>query len=362
MKTKIFYLFIMVLVISACGGSGDDSLPDSSDNNGNTSGNNPSSDWLIPLSEVKDGGPGKDGIPSVDAPKFVNASDASAAYLNDGDLVIGVVIGDDIRAYPHSIMDWHEVVNDEINNNFITINYCPLTGTAFGWNSNAGGEKSTFGVSGLLYNANLILYDRKTGSNWSQLKLKCVNGSLKGDEPVLVNVIETNWITWKTLYPNTKVLSRETGFSRNYGNYPYGDYKTNQNFFIFTASPSNNALPNKERIYAIMDGDVAKVYQFQTFLGGKAIKELFRGKEYLVVGNEKIINSFELNASQLSLTFEFSFTNGQQFFKDNEGNKWSVFGKAFEGPRTGEVLKTSKSVVSYWFAIASFYPNPEIYN
>lgn len=363
MKTKIFYLFLMALAISACGGGSDDSFtPDSGNNNGNPPPTNTSSDWLIPRSEVKDGGPGKDGIPSLDSPKFVAASDAGASFLTDDELVIGVVIGNDIKAYAHSILNWHEVVNDEINNNFITVNYCPLTGTAFGWNSNAGGEKTTFGVSGLLYNANLILYDRKTGSNWAQLRLQCVNGTLKGDEPVLINVVETNWKTWRTLYPNTKVLTRETGFARNYNNYPYGDYKTNQNFFIFTPSPLNSALPNKERIYAIMDENVAKVYQFQNFIGGKTIKDTFHGKDYLLVGNENIINSFELTGSQTSLTFEFSFTNSEQFFSDNEGNKWSVFGKALEGPRAGEVLKTSKSVVSFWFAIAAFYPNPQIFN
>lgn len=359
MKTNIFYLFMVALTITACGNGGN--ILDPGNNTGNLPPVSTSPDWLIPKGEVKDGGPGKDGIPSIDSPKFVNASDSGASFLVDEDLIVGVVIGDDIKAYPHKIMDWHEVVNDEIGSNFITINYCPLTGTAFGWNSNAGGEKSTFGVSGLLYNTNLILYDRKTDSNWSQLKLQCVNGALKGDEPALVNVVETNWKTWRTLYPNTKVLSLDTGFSRNYNNYPYGDYKTNQNFFIFAASPSNDALPNKERLYAIMDEDVAKVYQFQKFIGGKAIKQLFNGKEYLVVGNENIINSFELNASQSSLTFEFSFTNGEQFFADNEGNKWSVFGKAIEGPRTGEVLKASKSVVSFWFAIAAFYPNPQIF-
>lgn len=363
MKTKIFYLFMMALVITSCSGGGsDDTLPDPDNNTGNPPPINTSPDWLIPRDEVKDGGPGKDGIPSLDSPKFVNASDSGASFLADEDLVVGVVIGDDIKAYPHAILDWHEIVNDVIGSDFITINYCPLTGTAFGWKSMADGVNTTFGVSGLLYNTNLILYDRKTGTNWSQLKLQAVNGSLIGDVPLLVNVVETTWKTWRTLYPNTKVLSLDTGFSRNYNNYPYGDYKTNQNFFIFTPSPLNSALPNKERLYAIMDENVAKVYQFQKFSGGKAIKELFNGKEYLVVGNENIINSFELTGNHSNLIFTYSFTNGEQFFKDNEGNKWSVFGKAIEGPRTGEVLKTSKSVVSFWFAIAAFYPNPVIYN
>jgi len=363
MKNSVYYAVILLFFLVACGEGGDDTPasnpPDSSNNNEN---NNNNTDWLIPISEVKDGGPGKDGIPSLDTPKFVNIIESGASYLDDEDLVIGVVIGNDIKAYPHSILDWHEIVNDEINNKFITINYCPLTGTAFGWNSISDGVKSTFGVSGLLYNTNLILYDRNTESNWSQLKLKCVNGILIGNEPEMVNIVETNWKTWRTLYPNTKVLSLETGFSRNYNNYPYGDYKTNQNFFIFTPSPLNKILPNKERVHAITDENRAKVYQFQNFNNGKIINEMFNGKEYLIVGNQNIINSFELNESQTNLNFEYSFVNGEIFFKDDEGNKWSIFGKAIQGPRTGEILKGSKSVVSFWFAIAAFYPNPLIYN
>lgn len=366
MKKKIFYAFTMLLFLVACGGSndGDTFSPNPTDpigNNDNSGDNSTTQDWLIPVSEVKDGGPGKDGIPSVDSPQFVNANDFRADYLNDDDLVIGIVKGDIVRAYPHLIMDWHEIVNDNLNNNFITINYCPLTGTAFGWSSVADGVKSTFGVSGLLYNTNLILYDRDTDSYWSQLELQCVNGSLIGDEPILESVVETNWRTWKALYPATKVMSLETGFSRNYGNYPYGDYKTNQDFFLFTATPSNDALPNKERVYAIINQDASRVYQFQKFIGGKVFKENFLGTDYLVVGNENLIYSFELNEDQSNLIFEYDFNNSEVFFKDNEGNKWSIFGKALEGPRVGETLKASKSVVSYWFAIAAFYPNPTVY-
>ncbi|MFK5958804.1 MAG: DUF3179 domain-containing protein [Lutibacter sp.] len=386
MKVKKFYVIIMVLFLIACGGNSTDSLDLNSSGSGGNTGNNTgdnsgsgsgtnsggnnsdnsdsnatSQDWLIPISEVKDGGPGKDGIPSLDFPKFLSIGEFGADYLNDNELVVGIVKDNEARAYPHKILDWHEIVNDNLNEKFITINYCPLTGTAFGWRSNSRGENTTFGVSGLLYNTNLILYDRNTDSNWSQLKLKCVNGNQIGHEPVLESVVETNWGTWKKLYPNTKILSLKTGFSRNYDNYPYGDYKTNNDFFIFTASPSNNALPNKERIYAIIGDGVSKVYQFQKFTNGKVINELFNGKEYLVVGNENLIYSFELNESQLDLAFEYDFNNSEVFFKDNEGNKWSVFGKAIEGPRTGEQLKASKSVVSYWFAIAAFYPNPEIY-
>ncbi len=356
MKNITFYFFLFCLPLLSC-----------NENDSNVSGQtttpppNSASEWTIPINEVKDGGPGKDGIPSIDNPKFINVSQVNPALIGSDDLIIGIVIGDEAKAYPHVILDWHEIVNDKLNEDLVSISYCPLTGTAFGWKSRANGTTSTFGVSGLLYNTNLILYDRNTDSNWSQLKLECVNGTLINNKPKLVNVVETNWGTWNKLYPNTKVLSTDTGFSRTYGNYPYGDYKTNQDFFLFNATPTNNALPNKERIYAILDGDKSKVYQFSKFGKGNAFKDEFNGKNYLIVGDSNIISAFEVSSQFSSLNFEYSFNKTEGFFKDDEGNEWSIFGKAIDGPKKGQSLTVSRSVVSYWFAIAAFYPNPEIF-
>ncbi|MCF6214103.1 MAG: DUF3179 domain-containing protein [Flavobacteriaceae bacterium] len=359
MKKILLVTFVATIAISCSGGSsGNVSSVGNNSNNGGSSSN--SSNWLIPINQVKDGGPGKDGIPSIDSPIFANANTDNINFINDTDLIIGIVKDGVTKAYPHFILDWHEVVNDNLNGNFTTISYCPLTGTSFGWKSKSNGSKTSFGVSGLLYNANLILYDRKTDSNWSQLRLEAVNGTLIGNKPTLVNVVETNWRTWKSLYPNTQILTTNTGFSRNYDRYPYGDYKTNQDFFIFEVSPLNNALPHKERVYAIMTNTKSVVYRFQNFSNGKALKQSFEGKDYLVVGNADLINSFELNTSQASLNYTFSFNNSEAFFTDDEGNTWDVFGKAISGPRTGEHMKGAKSVVSYWFAIAAFYPNPII--
>ncbi len=352
MKKNVLYLFACYSLLISCSSS-------DIDNGTATPGDN-TGQWLIPISEVKDGGPGKDGIPSIDNPNFTTANDAN--FLNDNDLVVGVVQGNQAKAYPHIILDWHEVVNDEINNTFITLNYCPLTGTAFAWESMSNGTKTTFGVSGLLYNANLILYDRNTDSNWSQLGLECVNGQLINNKPELVDVVETNWKTWKALYPDTEVLTTQTGFSRTYGISPYGDYSTNNNRFIFTPSITNAALPNKKRVYAIIDDDESKVYQFSDFNNGGIIKDTFKATNYLIVGNEDLIYGFKLSGEHENLTFEYDFSGSESFFKDNEGNKWSIFGKAIEGPRAGETLIAAKSVVSYWFAIAAFYPNPEIFS
>jgi hypothetical protein len=354
MKKHVLILFLSLAIISC-------STSNSSGEENQETQNPTDNSWLIPISEVKDGGPGKDGIPSIDNPDFVSIVNAS--FLNDDDLVVGIVINNEAKAYPHIIMDWHEIVNDNIGNDFFTLNYCPLTGTAFAWESMSNGVKSTFGVSGLLYSANLIMYDRNTDSNWSQLRLECVNGSLINDEPVLLSVVETDWKTWKTLYPNTKVLSTETGFSRSYGNSPYGDYSTNNSRFIFRPDITNSALPNKDRVYSIIDDNKSKVYEFSSFTGGKIIKDNFNNKNYLVVGNENVINAFELSSEYANVTFEYKINASEgTIFKDDLGNTWSLFGEAVSGPNTGNRLNKTKAVVSYWFAIAAFYPNPEIYS
>lgn len=362
MKKYILKLILMLLIFSCSsiandndqnGIGGSSSMPD----NGITDSNS----WLIPINEIRDGGPGKDGIPSIDSPNFTNVNDVD--FLNDNDLVIGIINDNEIKAYPHIIMDWHEVTNDQIGDDFVTINYCPLTGTAFAWESVANGTRSTFGVSGLLYNANLILYDRNTDSNWSQLGSECVNGELIGSKPNLLDVVETDWKTWKALYPDSKILNRQTGFSRTYGISPYGNYATNNDFFIFRPDIINPALPNKERVYCIIDDNTSKVYQFSNFTGGKVIKDSLNEKDYLIVGNEFIINAFELSPEYANTNFQYEYRDAEKtIFTDDSGNAWSIFGEVISGPNTGESLVKTKSVVSYWFAIAAFYPNPEIYS
>ncbi|MGI9543245.1 MAG: DUF3179 domain-containing (seleno)protein, partial [Cyclobacteriaceae bacterium] len=123
---------------------------------GGGSGGN-SNDWLVPSNEVLGGGPGKDGIPALETPEMISV--AQATYLRDDDLVIGFRSGIDVRAYSHKVLDWHEIINDDVNGTAIAVTYCPLTGTAIGWDRNISGGTTTFGVSGLLYNTNLIPYD-----------------------------------------------------------------------------------------------------------------------------------------------------------------------------------------------------------
>jgi hypothetical protein len=362
MKTKIL-VFLTLLFIIGCDSSPEETnINSSSDNTEDNSGSNSQNgDWTISKDQVIDGGSGIDGIPSLDNPNFLNASDPEVNnYMDANDLIIGLVYEGEIKAYPHRILDWHEIVNDEINNQKIVINYCPLTGTGFGWRGNFSNLNTNFGVSGLLYNTNLILYDRETQSYWSQLKLEAINGAKIRTKPELISVVETTWGNWKNMYPQTKILSNSQAINRNYAYYPYGPYKEEHDLLFFPVTPLNQTLPLKQRVHAIIENNRAYTYKFNNFSNGNILTDSFNSKNILIVGNNNTIVSFELNSNQTSLVFTYAYNNSEIFFSDNEGNKWSVTGIAIEGPRIGERLTRTSSLMSYWFAIASFYPNPTL--
>ncbi len=348
---KVFALLVCLGVLLSCSSS--------SVENSNP-GLQQSSEWSIPVTEVLDGGPGRDGIPALTNPNVVAAATVTQSFLLDSDLVIGYKQGNVVKAYPHIILDWHEIINDNLGDVSVAITYCPLTGTGIGWNRVLNGSETTFGVSGLLYNTNLIPFDRATNSNWSQILNESVNGDLIGDKIDVITLFETNWGTWKAMYPNSEVVSTSTGFSRTYGISPYGDYNTNNNRFFFPVA-KDDRLPLKERIHAVIVDDKAKAYRFSDFDTDNVIQDSFEGNDYLIVGNENFMVSFELDASVANLEFSYTFSGGEVLLGDNEGNEWNIFGEAVSGPRTGQFLKPSTSFMAFWFSIPAFYTT-EVYN
>ncbi|HHH49598.1 MAG TPA: DUF3179 domain-containing protein, partial [Saprospiraceae bacterium] len=194
-KYKLLFFVLFLGFLSCSKDSSSSPIDNSGNGNGNPSGN--ADLWSIPFEEVRDGGPGKDGIPSVDNPQFTSIENIN--YLKEDDLIIGYRIGGELRGYPHPILDWHEIVNDSNGTQNTTITYCPLTGTGIAWNREFNGKVTTFGVSGLLYNSNLIPYDRATDSNWSQMLLKGVNGQMINTKVKTSSVFETTWATWKKM-------------------------------------------------------------------------------------------------------------------------------------------------------------------
>jgi hypothetical protein len=169
--------------------------------------------------EAISGGVPKDGIPAIDEPEFMSASEADR-FLEPDDVVIGLVIEGEARAYPRRVLAWHEIVNDSLAGTALSVTYCPLTGTAIGFERG----DTTFGVSGDLVNSNLIMYDRATDSRWPQMLGVAVSGPLQGEALREVPLDWTTWELWRAAHPQTSVLSRRTGYVRDYNDDPYGSY------------------------------------------------------------------------------------------------------------------------------------------
>lgn len=323
-----------------------------------------SGEWLIPKDQIFDGGPGKDGIPALTNPQFAAAS--ATSYLNDDDLVILIKLNNEIKVYPHPILDWHEIINDGIGNDKFTITYCPLTGSGLASNRVINGNETTFGVSGLLYNSNLLPYDRGTNSNWSQMKMLSVNGSLMGKQAENFHVVETSWKTAKQLFPNAQVVTTATGHSRSYGTYPYGNYKTNHGLLIFPVSPDDSRLPRKERVLGVLVNSSAKAYRFKN--NGNDIDLITDnlGGEKLAIINSKVRNIMTAYLSELEDDSQVVLTSVQNelpiVMVDTDGNKYDLFGEIKSGPKSGMKLKKVTSMIAYWFAWGAFYPSTSIAN
>ena len=315
---------------------------------------------------MRDGGPGKDGIPSLDSPQFASASNTT--YLSDDDLVIGVNVDGELRAYPHKILDWHEIVNDEIGQTAVAITYCPLTGSGIGWNRVLAGTKTTFGVSGLLWNTNLIPYDRATGSNWSQMRLECVNGANIGTDVQTVPVIETTWRTWRALYPDSKVVSNvnDVYVSSLYQRYPYGDYRTNHGWLLFPVGVNDGRLPRKERVHGVAIGDKATAFRFESFPDSMTVINTdVDGEPIVAVGSREsnfIVAYHRRLDDGTTATFVVpEAAAGPTAMVSADGTAWDLFGVGLDGPRKSERLSAAPSYTAFWFAWAAFHPGTGIH-
>lgn len=220
----------------------------------------------VPCDEIIPGCPGRDCIPPLDSPRFVPAGDPSLDYLSNNDLVMGVVTSEGPRAYPHNILWWHEVINEEVGDEAFTITLCPLTGSGLRFNRRGfvDGETVRLGVSGLLYNSNLVMWDRETETLWSQMRLEAVQGDNLGSASPIEGVLEMTWAAWVDLYPDTLVVSGDTGHSRDYTRYPYtrgGDYRFNHaDTFRNTNPEPDPQFQNKDMVFGITRGAERRGY------------------------------------------------------------------------------------------------------
>lgn len=215
---------------------------------------------LVPADEILHGGPPRDGIPALDAPRFVAA--AQMRELRDDDRVLGLELHGEAKAYPVRILDYHELVNDRFGEQPVLISYCPLCGTGMAFESSAAGRTLDFGVSGLLYNSDVLMYDRQTESLWSQIARRAVNGPLKGETLAMLPLQHLTWEQWRARYPDSRVLSFDTGHRRDYGETPYVGYRDSARTY-FPVNHSDKRYHPKEVVIGVEIGGVYKAYPFE---------------------------------------------------------------------------------------------------
>ncbi len=236
---------------------------------------------LVPSEQILHGGPDRDGIPSLDDPVFVPASNAD--FLDPDDRVLGVAIGSSARAYPVRILNYHEIVNDVLGSEAIVVTYCPLCGSGMAFSATVDGRRLDFGVSGLLYNSDVLLYDRQTESLWSQIAKTALTGAMKGTKLDAIPLSHTSWRDWLARHPDTDVLSMNTGYFRTYRVSPYGNYVSNSRLYFPVAAED----PRYERKAIVLGLEIDgryKAYPFDELRRGPArFADEFNGRRFEVM-------------------------------------------------------------------------------
>jgi Protein of unknown function (DUF3179) len=330
----------------------------------------------VSLYDFRSGGPGKDGIPAIDDPKFVSTAEADR-FLAPREPVAVLQVAGEARAYPLQILVWHEIVNDEIGGQPVAVTYCPLCNSTVVFSREVDGRTLDFGATGMLRNSDLVMYDRQTESWWQQLTAGAVVGELTGAKLRVLPSEILPWSEFQRLHPDGQVLSRDTGFDRPYGENPYRGYDDpNSRPFLFFGK-TNDALPPKERVTAITTAEGgAVVYPFERLAREAPINDQVDGRPILVMFDRDVTSP--LDASSIAAgrevgtavvfdravqgrTLSFEAGPGPGEVRDREtGSTWDLSGRATAGPLAGAQLGQVPHDDQFWFALAAFYEHPDI--
>jgi hypothetical protein len=277
----------------------------------------------VPLEEIVSGGPPKDGIPSIDDPKFITI-DAAKSFLNDKEPGISISMNGINRFYPYQILVWHEIVNDKVNDERILITYCPLCGSGIVFDPIVDGERVEFGTSGKLWQSNLVMYDRKTESYWSQVLGKAIVGDATDTELDILPYDISTFGDWRKAFPKGDVLSKDTGALRFYGRDPYGDYYTSDDLFFDVNNKDDDRLDPKEFVLGIVVNNKAKAYLPSSVKKKGTVVDTFEGITITAKYNKKL--------------------DAVQLYKANQGRQERI-----------------NPFSTFWFAWAAVHPETELY-
>lgn len=298
----------------------------------------------IRFEEITWGGVRHDGIPSLDNPTLIEAKEAD--YLLDTDLVFGVEINGDIRAYPLRIMGWHEMLNDVIGGVPVALAYCTLCGAGilFETLTNGRDDPLTFGSSGLLYRSNKLMFDRQTHSLWNQFTGNPVSGELahSGIALKIRPTTITSWESWRKKHPNTKVLSLNTGYFRDYDSgVAYREYFASPDL-MFPTITNQDRLRQKTKIYGIRTAGGAKAWPLAAFDTKPVINDEVGFINVVLIGDaaSQTIRAYDRD----DLTF-----TGNQERVTSSNDSWQITESALIGPNDRRLPRIAGHV-AYWFA------------
>lgn len=328
---------------------------------------------LVEFDEIRSGGPPPDGIPPVDDPRFltVNAVD----FLADNEPVLALEIDGDARAYPVQIMTWHEIVNDTVGGIPVAVSYCPLCNSAVAYDRRLDDRIVDFGTSGLLYNSALVMYDRQTETLWSHFTGEGIIGELTGTDLDAFPLATVSWQTFREANPDGVVLSRETGFSRDYGRNPYPGYDDVDGVPFLFQGEVDGRYTALTRIVGIEAGDAAVGIPLQTLresevvtgsIGGRPLVAFWAAGTASALESSAITEGVDVGATGVfvpevddtPLTFS---AGGDGSFVDAEtGSTWNLLGEAVAGELAGTQLEAYVHVDTFWFAWSTFRPDTEI--
>jgi Protein of unknown function (DUF3179) len=314
---------------------------------------------------------GVDAIPSIDRPCHERPDEATA--LPGSSLVIGVEHNGEARAYPVDLLSLHEVVNDVVGGRPIAVTWCPLCASAVAYERRVGSRTLTFGVSGYLYRANLMLFDRETGSLWSQLLGGAVTGRMRGVALRRIPISHATWARWRQEHPETLVLSimRDRLGRSLVAGYAYssaGNEDSNVPYSTYASKvPIYNphvvrGVADASRVYGLVLGGKAKAYPVPALWRARVANDFFAGTPILAVYNQASVAVDLYSRAVGDRVLRFGRAGGLLVDAETR-SRWSpATGRAVSGPLRGLTLAGLPAVSSYWFAWRDFYPRTTVWS
>lgn len=333
-------------------------------------------DWSkhsIEYHDLLSGGPPRDGIPPIDQPKFIE-NQLAAQWLKPNDPVIALEINGDARAYPLQILTWHEIINDVVGEIAVTITFCLLCNSAIVFKRNHQGITYDFGTSGLLRHSDLVMYDRQTESLWQQFTGEAIVGVMTGEQLMMIPSGLIGFEQFQAAYPAGKILSKETGYSREYGRNPYPGYDDIRNNPFLFRDPLDERLPAMARVVTVSDGKYHNAYPVELLeklrvihhqLGNQAVVIFHQDGVSSALDTTRIANGDDVGATGVFVPLvgkqELTFVKERGFVDEQTGSHWNIVGQAILGPLKGKQLERLVHADQFWFSWGAFRPDTLIY-